>query len=80
MNESIIEINVHNMTMVQARTAIDAVLRRSKSAYRVRVIHGYHSGTVLRDCIRKEYAKNPKVKRIELGLNQGETDLVLREY
>ncbi len=30
--------------------------------------------------IRKEYAKHPKVLRIELGLNPGETDLVLREF
>ena len=77
MNESIVEIDVHNMTWYQAKIAIDAKLRRAKGAYRLRVIHG---GTVLRDAIRKEYAKNSNVKRIELGLNQGETDLVLREW
>ena len=59
---------------------IDAKLRRSAGAYRIRVIHGYHGGTSLRDGIRKEYAKHPKVLRIELGLNPGETDLVLREF
>ena len=80
MNESIVEIDVHHMTWYQAKIAIDAKLKRSKTAYRLRVIHGYHGGTVLRDAIRKEYARNPAVKRIELGLNQGETDLVLREW
>ena len=74
------EINVHNMTKVQALTAIDAALRRANAGvYRIRVIHGYHSGTVLRDAVRAHYAKHPKVRRIELGLNPGETDLILRE-
>ena len=74
------ELDVHNMTRVQAITAIDAVLRRADAGvYRLRIIHGYHAGTVLRDAVRSHYASHPKVKRIELGLNQGETDLILRE-
>ncbi len=74
------EIDVHNMTKVQALTAIDAALRRANAGvYRIRVIHGYHGGTVLRDAVRAHYAKHPKVRRIELGLNPGETDLILRE-
>ncbi len=73
-------IDVHNMTKIQALTAIDAKLRRADSSvYRLRIIHGYHGGTVLRDAVRKHYKTHPKVIRIEIGLNQGETDLVLRE-
>ena len=73
------EINVHNMTKVQALTAIDAALQRANTGvYRIRVIHGYHGGTVLRDAVRAHYAKHPKVRRIELGLNPGETDLIVR--
>lgn len=74
------ELDVHNMTKVQAVAAIDAALRRaSAGVYRIRVIHGFHGGTVLRDAVRARYAKHPKVRRIELGLNPGETDLILRE-
>ena len=74
------EIDIHNMTRTQAITAIDARLRRANaSVYRLRVIHGYHGGTVLRDAVRSHYKGHPKVLRIELGLNPGETDLVLRE-
>ena len=74
------EIDVHGMTKEQAFTAIDARLRRADaSAYRLRVIHGYHGGTVLRDAIRARYRHHAKVRRIELGLNPGETDLILRE-
>ena len=75
-----LEIDVHNMTRTQALTAIDAKLRRADaSVYRLRVIHGYHGGTVLRDAIRSQYKNHPKIRRIEIGLNPGETDLVLRE-
>ena len=74
------EIDVHNMTKVQAITGIDAQLRRANaSVYRLRVVHGYHNGTVLRDAVRAHYKDHPKVKRIELGLNPGETDLILRD-
>ena len=74
------EIDVHNMTKLQAISAIDARLRRAGvSVYRLKVIHGYRGGTVLRDAIRSRYREHPKVRRIEVGLNPGETDLVLRE-
>lgn len=74
------EIDVHNMTRTQALAAIDARLRRlNASVYRLRVIHGYHSGTAIRDAVRAYYRKHPGVIRIEIGLNPGETDLVLRE-
>ena len=80
MNESIIELDVHNMNLHQACVAIDAKLRRSKGVYRIRVIHGYRGGTALRDTVRGEIARDPKVLRVEMGLNPGETDLVLREF
>ena len=79
MQTAFIEIDVHGLTREQAFTAIDARLRRADGAYCLRVIHGYHGGTVLRDAIRARYRNHAKVKRIELGLNPGETDLVLRE-
>lgn len=76
----ILEIDIHSMTRTQALTAIDARLRRvNASVYRLRVIHGYRGGTVLRDAVRSHYKGHPKVLRIEIGLNPGETDLVLRE-
>ena len=74
------EIDVHNMTKVQALAAIDARLRRANaSVYRLKVIHGYHGGTVLRDAVRAHYREHPKVKRIEVGLNPGETDLAEKQ-
>ncbi len=81
MLAGIIELDLHGMNTHQAKIAIDAKLKRAKAGtYRIRLIHGYHGGTALRDMIRKSYRSHPKIIRIELGLNQGETDLVLREF
>jgi hypothetical protein len=68
------------MTKYQAKICIDSQLKKVKhDIYRIRIIHGYQSGTGLRDLVRSDYKNHPKVIRIEIGLNQGSTDLVLRE-
>ncbi len=77
----VVELDLHGMTQIQAKAAVDAALRRAGgSVYRLRVVHGYRGGTQLRDMLCREYAEHPKVKRLERGLNPGATDLVLREY
>ena len=77
----ILELDVHNMTRAQAVAAIDARLRRvNASVYRLRVIHGYNGGTAIRDEVRTRYRDHPKVRRIEIGQNPGETILILREF
>lgn len=76
----VVEIDVHNMTVDQAAVSIDSKVRRANaSVYRIRVIHGYHGGTAIRDMVRSRYRNNSKVLRIEFGMNPGATDLVLRE-
>ena len=81
MQPGILELDLHGMNAYQAKTAVDAALRRAKGGtYRLRLIYGYRSGTALRDMLRTAYRSHPKVLRIELGLNPGETDLVLREF
>ena len=78
MQSGTLEIDLHGMTKVQAKAALDAALRRAGgSVYRVAVVHGC---TALRQMVRTVYARHPKVRRIELGLNPGVTELVLREY
>lgn len=75
----IVELDLHGRNVYQARVAIDAALRRAgKGTYRIRVIHGFHGGTALRDMIRSEYAG--RVLRLETGIDPGVTDLVLREF
>lgn len=77
----VFELDCHGMTWLQAQTAVEAALRRARpGTYRIRVIHGYRSGTVIRDHLRQSYRSHPKVIRLEAGFNQGVTDLVLREF
>jgi len=81
MSPGTVTLDLHGMNCPQARTAIDAALRRAgRDVYRLELVHGYHGGSALRDMIRSEYKKHPKVKRLSLGLNPGVTELVLREY
>ncbi len=81
MAGGIVEVDLHGKNTYQARVALDAALRRATGAtYRIRCIHGFHSGTVLRDLVRNEYGQHPRVLRIEAGIGAGATDLVLREF
>lgn len=81
MYASVIEIDLHGKNAYQAEIAIDAALRRaSAAACRIRVVHGYNSGTALMELVREKYARHPKVRRISTGLNRGVTELILREY
>lgn len=81
MTGAVMELDLHGCTVYQAEIAIDAALRRAKAGtYRIRLIHGYQGGTALKNMIRTKYRSHPKVLRLEMGMNQGQTDLVLREY
>ncbi len=80
MNSGFIDIDIHGCTKRGAKQHIDACLRKADSGvYRVRIIHGCHGGTELRDMVRSEYRRHPRVIRIATGLNPGETFLVLKE-
>ena len=77
----IVELDLHGRNIFQARTAIDAALRRAKAGtYRIRIIHGYNSGTAIRDFIREHYAADGRIKRIQQGANPGITEIVLRDF
>ena len=81
MNDPFVTIDLHGLMRDEAMRRIDRTLRDAGSGvYQVRLIHGYHSGTALRDMVRDTYRSHPKILRLEMGLNPGETDLVLREF
>jgi len=75
----IIELDLHGKTQYQAKIAIDAALRRAdRSVHAVRIIHGYHGGTALRDMVSEQYASHPKVKRLN-KITAGITELIINE-
>ena len=81
--EPIVETDCHGLNVEQALKKIrEAVDKAGSSTYRVRVIHGFHSGTRIKSAVKEEYSfgRDPKVIRIEPGDNMGITDLILKEY
>lgn len=75
--EGIVTLDLHGKNEYQARAVINGALNHSRGVCRIRCIHGYHGGTVLRDMIRREFAS--RVLRLQV-INEGTTDLVLREF
>ena len=76
----IITADLHGKTVYQAKVTVDALLRRvSGGTYRIRLIHGCHGGTALRDFLQETYATHPKVRRLVRSPDGGATELVLRE-
>lgn len=80
ISSGILEVNIHGMSTYKAKVCLDSILKKAdKSIYRIRVIHGFHSGTALKEMLHQEYLLNPKVLRIVNGMNEGITELILRE-
>lgn len=82
MTAGILEIDLHGLNCTQAKTKIDSALRRAgSSTYTIRLIHGYHGGTRIKQMIDEEYnhSRHEKVLRIRPGANPGITELILRE-
>ena len=73
----IFEIDLHGKNEYQAKVTIDAALRRAKAGtYRLRLIHGYHGGTALRDMIRHMFSGR---KEKFLPMNLAALDLYSKE-
>lgn len=80
MGQPFIDIDLHGLFREEAIKVIDkALMAADNSVYQIRLIHGYHRGTSLKNMILDEYKYHPKVLRIRPGDNQGITILVLRE-
>lgn len=80
MGKPIIEVDLHGLFREDAVKAIDRALKSADmSTYQIKLIHGYHRGTSLKNMILEEYRYHPKVIRIQPGENQGITILILRE-
>ncbi len=82
LTSGIIEVDLHGLRAEEAvKRAKSEVNKASGSVYIIRLIHGYHGGTRIREAIEDEfsYGREEKVKKIRQGSNPGITELVLRE-
>ena len=73
-----VTLDLHGKNTYQAKVAVDAALRRAGGAYELCLIHGYHTGSAIRDMLKDEYGAHPQVLSLEQGDNAGQTRLILR--
>ena len=80
MGNPIVTVDLHGLFQDEAIKVIDRALKNADdSTYQIKLIHGYHRGTSLKNMIIDEYRYHPKVMRVQPGDNLGTTILVLRE-
>ena len=74
-----IEVDIHGMRCAEAKRQLELLLSRTgKDITEIVVIHGCHGGTALLEMVRKEL-HHPRIKSKYLGLNNGQTTLVLKK-
>ncbi len=73
------ELDVHGLSVAEARSLIDKALKSLKKETCVlRIIHGYSHGDAIGKMVRSRYRKHPKIERVELSMNRGIMDLIIR--
>lgn len=73
------EIDIHGFTELDAIKTLERfIVNCDKSITEILVIHGYRSGSALKDMVRNSNKlRSKRIKRRKLSLNQGETILEL---
>lgn len=75
----VVTVDLHGKNCYQAKIAVEAALRRAGGeVYRLRLIHGFHGGSALKEMIAREYAARPGVLGIQ-AQGDGVTLLILRK-
>jgi len=69
-------VDIHGMTVADAKKKLEQYIKTAPKNCEVTVIHGFHGGTALQNMVRKTL-KHKRIKRRILGLNNGETILVI---
>lgn len=79
-SEEIMKLDLHNMDRWQAVKYLDISIALAPVTIKeIQIIHGYNSGKVLQQMVRKEY-ENMRVIRKILSLNLGITSYILNTW
>ncbi len=81
LTSGIIEIDLHGLRVEEAIRKVKNEVRKAPgSVYMIRLIHGFHGGTRIKEAIEDEfsYGRVEKVKNVRPGTNYGITELILR--
>lgn len=74
-----VEIDIHGLTEQVALITLEKfIVSCDKTVNEIVVIHGYHSGNILKDMVRNSNKlRSKRIRRRKLSMNQGETVLEL---
>lgn len=70
------EIDIHGLSCLEAKVKLERFISKENNIKEIVVIHGYRQGNSLQNMVRKSL-KSKKIKQKIIGLNQGETILIL---
>ncbi len=70
------EVDIHGYTAAEAKKILIQKIAAAPKGCEITVIHGFHGGQALKNMVRNDL-KHPRIKRKILGLNQGETIIVV---
>lgn len=71
------EVDIHGLSYTEAKFTLERIIAKADTKTKeIVVIHGYKQGNSLKNMVRKSL-KNKKIKQKIIGLNQGETILIL---
>ena len=72
-------LDLHGMDSAQGKKWLQArVTAAPRGTKQILVIHGYRGGTALQNMVRRSF-RHSRVERVVLGLNPGETLLILKQ-
>lgn len=69
-------IDIHTLTAEEAKKKLEQYIKTAPKGCELTVIHGFHNGTALQNMVRKTL-KHKRIKKRILGLNNGETTLII---
>lgn len=70
-----LEIDIHGMTEQEAQTRIERFIAKApKDCTEIRIIHGFHSGSILKELVRHpRKIRSKRIYKKRFTMNQGET-------
>lgn len=74
---AVVKLDLHQLDRKRAARLVRNTINVNRQPFTLRIIHGYHSGTVLKDLISEELNHKRIRDKISVPWNMGETYLRL---
>ena len=77
--KSVVTVDVHGLTVKEARRLLLNLIAIDKEGCDVKVIHGYHHGTAIKEMIQNDLPNPRVIEKTEPLYNPGATVLTVRK-